>query len=236
MNKFKIPYIIMKRELSAYFSSPIAYIVISAFLVFSGFFFFKDFFYLNQADMRGFFQLLPLIFTFVIPAVTMRLFSEEKQSGTLEILLTLPVTTRDAVLGKLMAGTVFSWLMLVPTLAYAVTVIVSGKPDAGPIIGGYSGALLLGAAYSAIGVFASSITKNQIVAFIAALSFSFFLWLIDKVMVYLPSWTSMFDYLGSDYHFQNIARGIIDLRDITYFLSLIIISVLFTEKVLEERR
>jgi ABC-2 type transport system permease protein len=236
MNKFKMPLIIMKRELSGYFSSPVAYIVISVFLIFSGFFFFKDFFYLNQADMRSFFQMLPLIFTFVIPAVTMRLFAEEKHSGTLEVLMTLPVTTREVVLGKLMAGTVFSWLMMAPTLAYAVTVIAVGRPDAGPIIGGYLGALLLGAAYSSIGVLASSITKNQIIAFIAALSFSFFLWLIDKIMVYLPSWTTMFDYLGADYHFQNIARGIIDLRDITYFASLIIISVLVTEKVIEERR
>ena len=137
------PFAIMKKELMTYFYTPIAYIVITAFLVVTGFFFFKDFFYFNQAEMRGFFQFLPLILTLVVPAITMRLFAEEIHSGTIEIMMTLPVTTIDAVVGKFLAATVFITIMLAPTLIYLVTIIIVGSPDPGPIIGGYLGSILL---------------------------------------------------------------------------------------------
>jgi len=236
MLSFKEPFIIMKKELRDYFVSPIAYIVITIFLVFTGFFFFKDFFYFNQAEMRNLFQLLPLMFTFVIPAITMRLFSEEKQSGSFEILMTLPVTTVDAVIGKFLAGLVFVLIMLSPTLVYLITVILAGSPDFGPIIGGYLGAIFLAGAYISIGIFFSSMSKNQIIAFIIGWAACFFLWLIDKIVLFLPSPLSFFEYLGSDFHFQNVSKGILDLRDIIYFLSIIIIATLLTTKNLEERR
>ena len=236
MSKMKESLSIMKKELRAYFISPIAYIVITIFLIFTGFFFFKDFFYFNQAEMRNFFQLLPLMFTFVVPAVTMRLFSEEKHSGSIEILLTLPVTTLDVVIGKFLAGSVFVAIMLAPTLIYTITVFIVGSPDYGPIIGGYLGAILLGAAYTAIGGLASSISRNQIVAFIIGWASCFTLWLIDKIVFFFPVKLSVLEYLGSDFHFQNISRGVIDSRDIIYFASVIAICALLTVKFLEERR
>jgi ABC-2 type transport system permease protein len=236
MNKLKAARIIMNRELKAYFVSPIAYIVITIFLVFTGFFFFKDFFYFNQAEMRNLFQLLPLMLSFVVPAVTMRLFSEEKQSGTIELLMTMPVTSLDTVLGKFLAGTAFSAIMLAPTLAYLVTLMIVGSPDFGPVIGGYFGALLLAGAYTAIGVLSSSLSKNQIIAFIMAWALNFSLWLLDKVTLFLPSKLGFLEYLGSDFHFQNIAKGLIDTRDIIYFLSIMAIAILVTVKIVDERR
>ena len=211
---------IFQKEFMAYFVSPIAYIVISIFLLVTGWFFFMVFFLYNQADLRDFFNLLPIIFSFVVPAVTMRLFSEELNIGSYEILLTLPVTPRDVILGKFLAGVAFIAAMLVPTLAYPITVSLLGQLDWGPVVGGYIGAVLLGAAFSAIGLFASSLTRNQIVAFIIGMAICFALTLIDKMLFFLPqSLLGVFEYLGADFHFQNISRGIIDSRDILYFLS-----------------
>jgi len=230
------PVAIMEKELMTYFYTPIAYIVITAFLVVTGIFFFKDFFYFNQAEMRGFFQLLPLILTLVVPAVTMRLFAEEIHSGTIETLMTLPVTTVKTVIGKFFAATIFVTLMLAPTLVYLVSIIIVGSPDPGPIIGGYLGAVLLAGAYSAVGILASSLSRNQIVAFIVGLIICFSLWLIDKIIIFLPNKLAFLEYFGTDYHFRNISRGIIDSRDIIYFLSIIVISILLTTKILDDRR
>lgn len=227
---------IMKRELRAYFISPIAYIVITVFLLFTGFFFFKDFFYFNQAEMRGFFQLLPLTLIFVVPAITMRYFSEEMQSGSFEILMTMPVETVDVVIGKFLAGTISVAIMISPTLVYLITLLIVGSPDIGMVIGGYLGAILLAAAYVSIGIFASSLSKNQIIAFIVALSINFLFWIIDKITIFLPSSLNGLAGFGTDYHFQNIAKGIIDSRDIIFFLTIIVISTLLTAKILEERR
>jgi ABC-2 type transport system permease protein len=226
----------MKKELRSYFVSPIAYIVITIFLIFTGFFFFKDFFYYNQAKMRSLFELLPMMFFIMIPAVTMRLFSEEKHSGSIEILLTLPVSTFEVVLGKFLAGTLFVALMISPTLVYLFTILMIGSPDPGPIIGGYIGTLFLGGAYTSIGILASSLSRNQIVAFITALAISFLFWLLDKIVIFLPSKLVFLQNLGTDYHFSNISRGIVDMRDVIYFLSIMAISILLTVKVLDERR
>jgi len=208
------------KEFMTYFLSPIAYIVISIFLLITGWFFFMVFFLYNQADLRDFFGLLPIIFSFVVPAVTMRLFSEELNVGSYEILLTLPVTSRDVILGKFLASVAFISAMLIPTLAYPITISFIGQLDWGPVAGGYIGAILLAAAFSAIGLFASSLTRNQIIAFIIGLAICFALTLIDKMLFFLPqSLLGIFEYLGADFHFQNISKGIIDIRDILYFLS-----------------
>lgn len=230
------PFAIMKKELQTYFYTPIAYIVITAFLVVTGFFFFKDFFYFGQAEMRGFFQFLPLVLTLVVPAITMRLFAEEIHSGTIETLMTLPVTAMDAVMGKFLAATAFVSIMMAPTLIYLVTIVIVGSPDPGPIIGGYVGAVLLAGTYSAVGVLTSSLGRNQIIAFIGGLIACFFLWLIDKITIFLPAKLGFLEYLGTDYHFRNISRGIIDSRDLVYFVSIIAISILLTTKILEDRR
>jgi len=208
------------KEFMTYFLSPIAYIVISIFLLITGWFFFMVFFLYNQADLRDFFGLLPIIFSFVVPAITMRLFSEEMNIGSYEILLTLPVTSRDVILGKFLASVAFISAMLVPTLAYPITISFIGQLDWGPVAGGYIGAVLLGAAFSAIGLFASSLTRNQIIAFIIGLAICFALTLIDKMLFFLPqSLLGILEYLGADFHFQNISKGIIDTRDILYFFS-----------------
>ncbi|MGD2016178.1 MAG: ABC-2 transporter permease, partial [Desulfobacterales bacterium] len=144
---------IFQKEFRTYFVSPIAYIVIAIFLLVTGWFFFATFFLFDQASLRNFFSLLPVIFSFVIPAITMRLVSEELNMGSYEILLTMPVTFNDVVLGKFLAAVAFVAAMLIPTFAYSVTVAALGQIDWGPVIGGYIGAILLGASFSAIGLF-----------------------------------------------------------------------------------
>ncbi len=227
---------IFNREFRAYFVSPIAYIVISVFLLVTGWFFFTTFFIYNQASLRNFFGLLPVTFSFVIPAVTMRLFSEELSVGSYEILLTMPVTTLDVVLGKFLAGVVFVAVMLIPTISYPVTVSFLGQLDWGPVAGGYIGAVLLGGAFSAVGLFASSLTRNQITAFIVGMAICFSLTLLDRMLIFLPrSFLGVLGYLGADLHFQNISKGIIDSRDILYFLSVIFVGLYGTTLAIQEK-
>ncbi|MEI6614108.1 MAG: ABC transporter permease subunit [Chrysiogenales bacterium] len=211
---------ILVKELKSYFIAPIAYIVIAIFLLITGWFFFSTFFLYNQASLRNFFGLLPLIFSFIIPAVTMRLFSEEINIGSYEILMTLPLTFTEVIVGKFLAAVAFVMIMLLPTLSYTITIAMLGKLDLGPIIGGYIGAILLGALFSAIGLLASALTRNQIIAFIIGMSVCFALTLIDKMLFFLPeSLLGVMENIGADFHFQNIAKGIIDSRDILYFVS-----------------
>ncbi|MCK4794906.1 MAG: ABC transporter permease subunit, partial [Desulfobacteraceae bacterium] len=200
--------------------------VISIFLLVTGWFFFLAFFLNNQANLRHFFTLLPLIFSFVVPAITMRLFSEELNVGSYETLLTMPVTFLDVILGKFLAGLAFVAAMLIPTLAYPITVAFLGPLDWGLVIGGYIGAVLLGAAFSAIGLFASSLTRNQIIAFIVGVAICFSLTMIDWMLFFLPrSILGFVQYLGVYSHFQNISKGILDSRDILYFLSVSFVSL-----------
>ena len=227
---------IFKRELKVYFVSPIAYIVISIFLLVTGWFFFTTFFLYNQATLRNFFALLPITFSFVVPAVTMRLFSEELNVGSYEILLTLPVTFLDVVLGKFLAAVVFVAVMLIPTVTYPITVSLLGQLDWGPVVGGYIGAILLGASFAAIGLFASSLTRNQIIAFIVGMAICFGLTLIDKMLFFLPqSLLGILQYLGADFHFENISKGIIDSRDVIYFLSVSFIGLYGTNLALQQK-
>ncbi|MDX1765195.1 MAG: ABC transporter permease [bacterium] len=228
---------IFVKELKGYFASPIAYIVIAVFLVLTGWFFFSTFFLFNQAELRNFFALLPVTFAFVVPAVTMRLFSEEFNTGSFELLATLPVTTLNIVVGKFLAASAFVAAMLLPTLAYGVFIAYLGDLDWGPWIGGYLGALLLGAAFSAIGLFASSLTKNQIIAFIIGMSLCLTLTLIDKMLFFIPEGIlGIFQFLGADFHFQNIARGILDSRDILYFISVCFVMIYGTTLVVHEKK
>ena len=227
---------IFKREFKSYFISPIAYIVISIFLLVTGWFFFSSFFIYNQATLRGFFSLLPFTFAFVIPAVTMRLIAEELNVGSYETLLTLPVRTSDVVLGKFLAAVGFVAVMMIPTLFYPITISFMGDLDWGPVIGGSLGAVLLGAVFSAIGLLASSFTRNQIIAYIVGLSICFFLTLIDKMDFFLPlPALTFFEYISADAHFQNIAKGVIDSRDILYFVSVCFICLYGTSLVLTEK-
>jgi len=227
---------ILNKELKDYFISPIAYIVISIFLLVTGWFFFTTFFLYNQADLRNFFNLLPIIFSFVIPAITMRLFSEELNVGSYEILLTLPVTFTDIIIGKFLAGVIFISVALIPTLSYPIFITFLGQLDWGPVMGGYIGAVFLGAAFTAVGLFASSLTRNQIIAFIVGMVICFFLTLIDKMLFFFPeSMLGIIGYLGADFHFKNIAKGIIDSRDILYFLSIIFLGLYGAHIAMQEK-
>ena len=229
--------VIMKRELKSYFTSPVAYIVTCAFLIVSGFMLFSFFFLANRAELREFFVNLPWLFAIFIPALTMRLFSEERGRGTIETLMTLPVTCTDVVVGKFLAAFVSSIIMLVPTFIYAITASVFGDVDFGPLFCGYLGAIFLGACFSAIGIFASSITKNQIVSFFVAFGICILLAMIDKFLIFLPAGVVGFlQSISAGSHFTSISRGIIDSRDLIYFISITIFFIALTIKVLENRR
>ncbi len=229
---------IFKKEFKSYFFSPIAYIVISVFLIIVGWLFFSTFFLDRQANMTRFFSLLPVAFAFVVPAVTMRLFSEEINIGSYEILLTMPVTFRDIIVGKFLAAVGFIGVMLIPTLFYALSITFLGKLDWGPVIGGYLGAILLGATYCSIGILASSITRNQVVAFIIGMAVCLALTLlIDFMLFFLPSFlVGIFQFLSANYHFKNIAKGVIDLRDILYFVSVSFVVLYGTNLIMQRKK
>jgi len=228
---------IMGKELKDFFISPIAYIVISVFLLVTGWLFFSTFFVFNQADMRNFFNLLPMTFAFVVPAITMRLFSEELNTGSYEILMTLPVTFRDIIFGKFLAGVVFVGAILVPTLAYPVCISLMVELDWGPVIGGYAGAMMLGAAFTAIGLFASALTRNQITAFILGAVICFALTTMDRMLFFFPTAVlNVVNYLGASSHFQNVAKGVIDSRDILYFLSLVFLGLYAAHLAMQEKK
>ena len=229
---------IFKKEFNSYFVTPIAYIVISLFLLVIGWLFFSTFFLNRQASMMRFFSLLPITFSFIVPAITMKLFSEELNLGTYEILLTLPVKFRDIILGKFLAAISFIAIMLLPTLIYAISISFVGELDWGPVIGGYIGAILLGAAFSAIGIFASSLTPNQFIAFITGMTICFALTLLtDFLLYFIPNtFIGFFQYFSANFHFQNISRGLIDSRDILYFITISFIALYGANLVMKEKK
>jgi ABC-2 type transport system permease protein len=228
---------IFRRELRSYFNSAVAYVVIVVFLGIIGWFFTNNLFLMNIASLRVMFELVPLVYLFFIPAITMRLLAEEKKSGTLELLTTKPVRDVEIVLGKFLAAWTLLAAALLPTLLYLVTMFSLGSIDPGPVLTGYLGLLLMGAVYVGIGVFASSVTENQIIAFILGFLIILALFLLDKVLIYAPTGlASTLEFLGIDYHFGNIARGVIDSRNVIYFLSLIGFSLYLATVSLERRK
>lgn len=228
---------IFRRELRSYFNSPVAYVVIVVFLAIIGWFFTSNLFLMNVASMRIVFELVPLVFLFFVPAITMRLLAEEKKSGTLELLTTKPVTDAEIVIAKFLAAWTLLAAALVPTLLYLFTMMALGTIEIGPVVAGYIGLLLMGGAYIAIGIFASSLTENQIIAFITSFLIVLALFLMDKVLMYVPEGlASTLEFLAVDYHFSNIARGVIDSRDIIYFVSLLGFSLLLATVSLERRK
>ncbi|NUN12867.1 MAG: ABC transporter permease subunit [Myxococcales bacterium] len=242
-------WIIGKREFMSYFSSPIAYIAITVFLVLTGLQFFfgwltidpyasaTDYFEANEASLRVLFEGVPLLFVVFLPAITMRLMSDEKRSGTMELLITLPVRDHEVILGKFLAALMFLIVALALTLPYVVTVYMLGNPDTGPIIGGYFGLLLVGACYCAIGLMTSTWTKNQIVAFLLGVLICAGFYFVDTLIG--AAWESTRETLhliSFKYHFQNISRGIIDSRDLVFFLSLIVLAVLLSTYSLQSRK
>lgn len=228
---------IFRRELRSYFNSPVAYVVIIVFLSIIGWFFTSNMFLMNIASMRVMFELVPIAFLFFVPAVTMRLLAEEKKSGTLELLTTKPVQDIEIVLGKFLAAWALMCAALAPTLLYVIVIGSIGDLDLGPVITAYLGLLLMGGVYIALGILASSLTENQIVAFIISFLMVVILFMLDKVLMYVPdSIAGTLEYLAIDHHFSNIARGVIDSRNIIYFLSLLGFSLYLATVSLERRK
>jgi len=237
-NYLKKVYVLAKKELMAYFNSPIAYVFLAVFLIIGNWLFFNTFFLQGQASMRDYFSLLPWIFLFLVPAVTMRLWAEEKRSGTIEFLLTLPITDWQAVLGKFIGGAVFLIIALALTLTIPLTITSLGNMDTGPVIGSYIGAVLMGMAYLALGLFVSSVTKNQIIAFIGAIAVSFLFFIIGNnfVLATSPQFLApILKALGLGTHFENIARGVIDTKDLVYYVSFIWLFLWLNKNVIESR-
>jgi len=229
--------VISRREIRTYFNSPVAYIVVPVFVIITGYLFFTQLFLEKQAEMRGFFNIMPLLFMFMIPAITMRLLADEKSSGTLELLITMPVRDSEVVLGKFLAAMALLCTAIGLTLVFAITVKSLGPLDRGPTIGGYLGLVLIGGAYVAIGVMASALTRNSIVSFIIAFAISFALYLLGRLTQFLPqALQKLVAYLSIDGHFENIGRGVIDTRDLIYYFSVMVVCLLIATLSLESRR
>ncbi len=228
---------IFKKEMKSYFSSPVAYIVLAVFLGITGWFFTSNLFLGGVVTMRNVFDIIPFIYLFFIPAITMRTFAEEKKSGTIELLLTKPVTDLEIVLGKFLAALSLTAIALLLTWTYVISLSFIGKLDFGAVTGAYLGLLLMAGIYISIGIFASSLTHNQVVAFIISFLIVFALFMLNKVLIFLPSgFASIFEYISIDYHFGNIARGVLDSRNLIYYLSGIVIFIVLTKTSLESRR
>ncbi len=224
---------IFKKELKSYFNTPLGYIFLVIFLFALGYSTFEPgrggFFQLRQADLSSFFKYIPWLFIFLIPAVTMRLWAEEKKSGTIELLLTLPVTVKDAVLGKFLAAWAFLGIALLCTFPMVFTVSYLGNPDYGVIFLGYLGAFLLAGSFLAIGNFFSALTKNQVVSFILSIVFCYLFFMAGSppTLEFLSSlaptyFVNLFESLSVLNHFNSISSGVIAIGDVWFYATLIV--------------
>jgi ABC-2 type transport system permease protein len=230
---------IYKRELRGYFNSPIAYIFLVVFLLVASWLFFRGYFLYGQADLRPFFSLLPWMFLFFVPAVSMRLWAEERKQGTAELLLTLPVKDEFVILGKFLAGLSLVSLAVVLEFPLLLLNIHLGDVDPGPVVGGVLGSIFLGGAYLAIGLFLSSLTANQIIAFILGVVVSFALFIVGEDIVLVtasPAIAPLLRNLGLGAHFESMGRGVIDSRDVIYYLSVIAFFLYLNRLSLKQRR
>jgi ABC-2 type transport system permease protein len=235
--------IIFRREFSAYFNSPIAYIFIIVFLVLNCGLFMTPFFLQGQADMRDFFGNLPLFLIFFIPALSMRLWAEDKRTGTFELLMTLPIRSSEVMLGKYLAAMAFFLVALAGTLPIPIMINALGNPDGGAIFSGYLGAVLLGSLYMSVGIFASGLLRDQISAFILGMLACFILFMlgIPAVAATIDGWISglgsfLQEFLGLVGHYQSLQRGVLALGDLAYFLTLTAVFLALNTLWLEGRK
>jgi len=239
---------LFKKEINGFLNSLIGYIVMIVFLVMMGLFLWIFPMQFNlpdngYANLDGLFVLAPFVFLFLIPAITMRSFADEKKSGTLELLMTQPLTDLQVILAKYFAGVVLVIISLVPTLVYYFSVYMLGLPhgnlDSGSIWGSYLGLLFLGASFVAIGIFASSLTDNQIISFILAVFISFFVYMgFEFIYTFVLSGKTglIIQSLGINAHYSSISRGVVDTRDLIYFISVTALFILMTKLSLESRK
>lgn len=242
---FGRPGIIAKRELKSYFATPLGYIFIVIFLLMSAFVTFEmgSFFARGQADLQSFFNFQALLYVLLAPALAMRLWAEERNSGTIELLLTLPITTFDAVLGKFIAAWVFSGLALALTFPLWLTVIYLGSPDNGVIAASYAGSWLMAGAFLALGSCMSALTRNQVIAFVLTITLCllFVLLGMPPVLKFFYAWlpahmTDLIANLSLMTHFQAISRGVLDLRDLLFFAGFIAIWLLATKIIIDLKK
>jgi ABC-2 type transport system permease protein len=221
---------VFKRELRSYFTTPIAYVFLVIFLFFSGYLTFKQgFFEMRQADMRVFFMNMPLLFIFMVPSAAMRLWAEERRSGSIELLFTLPITITQAVLGKFFAAWLFLTIALALTFPMVITVSYLGEPDIGLIVTGYLGCLLMAGAFLAIGCFFSAVSKNQVISFVlsvvtcAVLVFAGVPTTLNYLSTFLPTgMVSAIENMSFQTHFESIQIGLLQFKDLSYFVLLIV--------------
>jgi len=234
-------WIITQRELKAYFDSLMAYILLILFLGFSGFFtwiYGSDIFYIKQATLMPFFSIAYWTLFFFIPALTMRLLSEENRMGTLELLLTKPLSNWQIVFGKFLAALLLIVVALLMTFPYVITISNIGNIDAGQVISGYIALILFSAMYISIGLFTSSFTNNQIVSYLSALFIGIFFQIIFGMLAQNSSGFigKTLDYLSVSTHFESMTRGVLDTRDLVYFIGISFISLVLTETMLIKKR
>ncbi len=228
---------IAQKELATYFVSPIAYVVTAFFLVVAGFFFYFILYFSREASLRGLFFNVAIVLLFVGPSLTMRLLAEEQRMGTIELLLTSPVRDWEVVLGKFLGSLVFYIFMLALTLLYPLILMRFGNPDVGPMLTGYLGLLLLGATVLAAGVFTSSLTQNQVVAFVIAFAILMIMWLADAAgQAVGGSFGGALNYLSIAAHFDDFTKGVIDTSHVLFYLSLIAAFLFLATRVVEARR
>jgi len=235
---------VFKRELQSYFTTPIAYVFLVVFLFFSGYLTFKNgFFEIRQADMTAFFVNMPLLFAFLVPATAMRLWAEERKTGSIELLFTLPITVMQAVLGKFFAAWVFLLIALALTFPMVITVFYLGQPDLGLIITGYLGSILMAGGFLAVGCFFSALSKNQVISFVlsvvacAVLVFAGVPTTMNYLSTFLPAGlVTAVGNMSFETHFESIQKGVLEFRDVSYFLFLIVGWVAACAVVLEERK
>ena len=226
------------KELRSYFNGPMAYIFLVIFSLVTGYFFSNTFFIFGQSDMRALFQIVPLVYLFFIPAITMGIISKEKNTGTMEVMCTLPIKDHEFVLGKYLAIlTLLEVALFLTGIMFINLVFVGTNIDYGAIFTGYLGLFLAGAVYASMGLFASSLTDNQVVGFIIAIFFVLIFFLIDKLLIFMPhSIAGTMQYLSIDYHLSNISKGVLDTRNLIYFFSMITLFVMLTIESLNSRK
>ena len=229
---------VCKRELGGFFNSPMAYIFLVIFAIVNGYFFTNTFFLFGQSDLRVLFDIVPLVYLFFIPAVSMGLIARENNLGTMETMSTMPLNSYEFVIGKFLAAFSLILLGLVATSIHLFTLISVGtNVDYGAIFSGYLGLALMGGTYAAIGTYASSVTENQVVAFIVGVFIVLVFFMLDKTLVFVPTSIAGFvQFLAVDYHLSNISRGVIDSRNLVYFFSVIGFFIFLTIQTLEMKR
>lgn len=229
---------IARREVRAGMNAPGLYIVVTVFLLITGWLFATPLFVMKEARLDAFLDLVPLLFAFLVPAMTMRLMAEEVRLGTAEILMTLPLKDSEIILGKYLGALALVGLALAPTLWYPAVVGFLGPLDWGATLGAYLGLWFLGAAFAAVGLWASCMTRNQMVAFILGFAVCFGLYLFGKVTAFLPAGRlgEAVGYLGVDRHVENISKGVLDVQDLVYFASLAGFFLFFATSIVNSRR